>query len=350
MAANKLMVYGANGYSAQLIIEELISKNIRPILAGRNKSQLISLAKKFNCEYRAFDLEDAVLIEKYLEDIHTLLNCAGPFRQTAKELMEACLQTKTNYLDITGEIPVFHLAFSLDQKVKEKGITFLPGVGFDIIPTDCVAKKLSEKLKDASELKLGFLNIGGSISRGTWLTTLEFLGGKGFIRKNSKIVESKIGGQSIKFSKNDFSFCGISIPWGDVYTSFYSTGIPNVEVFLGLPRVVFIFRNVLLPVVKLFKINFIRRIAHNYISKNISGPSKTMRDSTQTYVWGRAKNENGEMIETAYRFMEGYNLTAKGAAEAAERVLNNSVPPGTFTPSLAFGSDFMDLFVLKKIF
>jgi short subunit dehydrogenase-like uncharacterized protein len=347
---NKLMVYGANGYSAQLIIEELISKNIKPVLAGRNASRIIPLADKFKCEYRIFDLDNDELIEKYLEDVHTLINCAGPFRKTAKDLMEACLQSKTNYLDITGEIPVFHLAFSLAAKAKERGVTFLPGVGFDIIPTDCVAKKLSEQMKDASELKLGFLNIGGGISRGTLLTTLEFLGGNGFIRKNSNVVESKIGAHTINFTKNNFSFYGISIPWGDVYTSYYSTGIPNVEIYLGLSRIVFILRNILLLAVKIFKTDFVKRIASNYVSKNLSGPPKNKRDSTETYVWGKVKNERGEMIETAYRFMEGYNLTAKGAAEAAERVLKNSVPPGTFTPSLAFGSDFMDLFVLKKIF
>jgi short subunit dehydrogenase-like uncharacterized protein len=78
--ANKLMVYGANGYSAQLIIEELISKNIKPVLAGRNASRIIPLADKFKCEYRIFDLDDDELIEKYLEDVLSLIHISEPTR------------------------------------------------------------------------------------------------------------------------------------------------------------------------------------------------------------------------------------------------------------------------------
>ena len=61
------------------------------------------------------------------------------------------------------------------------------------------------------------------------------------------------------------------------------------------------------------------------------------------------ENSKDEMIEEVYQFMEGYNLTAKGAAESVERVLKNTLKPGTYTPSLAFGSEFMDQFVIKKI-
>lgn len=349
MIKDRLMIYGANGYSAQLIIEELISRKIELLLAGRNESVLKQLAQKYNCDYIAFDIFDDVKVDESLQDVHTLLNCAGPFKYTAKDLMEACLRTKTNYLDITGEMPVMHLAFSLDKIAKESGIVILPSVGFDIIPTDCLAKRLSEQMPEATHLKLGLLNKRGKISRGTWLTTLEFLGGTGKIRRHGKLIDSKIGEFTINVTAKDFSLSGISIPWGDVYSSYYSTGIENVEVYLALPKVVVMFRPLLVFFLKILKVQFIKNIVVNYIKKNFTGPTKEERDSTETYVWGRVENSKGKMIEEVYQFMEGYNLTAKGAAECAERVLKNSLQPGTYTPSLAFGSDFMDLFVVKKI-
>lgn len=229
-AAERLMIYGANGYSAKLIIEELNSRGIKPILAGRNFNQIKTIAEHFKCEFKVFDLDDQDLIDKSLENIHTLLNCAGPFKFTAKELIESCIRTKTNYIDITGEIPVFHLAFTLDNKAREAGITILPGAGFDIVPTDCLATKLKNKLPAAVNLELGFLNKGGKISRGTLLTSLDFLSGKSYTRVKSRMTESSIGNFYTVVKQKDFHFYGISIPWGDVYTAFYSTGIPNCVV------------------------------------------------------------------------------------------------------------------------
>ncbi|MEW6701216.1 MAG: saccharopine dehydrogenase NADP-binding domain-containing protein, partial [Bacteroidota bacterium] len=344
-----LMVYGANGYSAQLIIDELIGRGIKPVLAGRNESLVKQLAEKYDYDYKVFDIEDDEKIIAALEGVHTVLNCAGPFKYTAKDLIDGCLSSKTNYIDITGEIPALHLAFRQNEAAKKSGIVILPGAGFDVIPTDCLAKHLSELMPDAVHLKLGFLNKRGKISRGTLLTTLESLAGVGIIRRNGVLLESDIGEFTIKVNTKNFLFRGVSIPWGDVYTSFYSTGIPNVEVYLGLPQLFVQFRALLRFVLKIFTIPTVKNFASNYIKKNFTGPTKMERDSTGTYVWGCVENAKGDMIEEVYQFMEGYNLTAIGASECAERVLKNSLHPGTYTPSLAFGSGFMDLFVIRKI-
>ncbi|MDQ7817728.1 MAG: saccharopine dehydrogenase NADP-binding domain-containing protein [Melioribacteraceae bacterium] len=346
---NSLMVYGANGYSAQLIIEELLSRGIKPILAGRNGTAIKKIAQKYSCVYKIFDLTDDKKSIESLTGIHTVVNCAGPFKYTAKEMIDYCLHAKTNYLDITGEMPALAYAFGCDKKAKENGIVILPSVGFDIIPTDCLAKRLSEQMPDAKYLKLGFSNKKGGISRGTSLTTLEFISGKGKIRKNGQLVDSPIGKYSIKVKTNGVSFYGISIPWGDVFTSYFSTGIPNVEVYMGLSKPLFIIRKLLTLLLKIYKLSFIKKISANYISREFTGPDKVQRDSTLTYVWGKVENEKGEMVEELYRVMEGYNLTAKGAAEAAIRVLKNEVKPGTYTPSLAFGSNFLELFVVKRL-
>jgi len=346
---NKLMVYGANGYSAQLIIEELIQRDIKPILAGRNSEAIKEVAAKFSCDYRVFDLNYDNESNNSLEDIHTLINCAGPFKYTAKDMIDYCLASKTNYLDITGEIPVFAYAYGCNNRAKENGIVILTGVGFDIIPTDCLAKRLSELMPDATHLKLAFMNRKGGISRGTTLTSLEFISGKGKIRRNGKVIDSPIGEFTVEIKHPSYSMYGISIPWGDVFTAYISTGIPNVEVYMGLPKLLFVFRKILFTLLTVYKIPFIKKISARYVSQNFIGPDKETRDNTETFIWGRVDNEKGDNIEQVYQVMEGYNLTAKGAAEAAIRVLNNELKPGFYTPSLAFGSKFLELFVKEKI-
>ena len=342
------MIYGANGYSAGLIIEELIGRGIKPQLAGRNEKVIKQVAEKYKCSFKVFDLNDQEKMNDSLGEVHTLLNCAGPFKYTAKQLMNACISTKTNYLDITGEIDVIETAWELNDQAKAAGITILPSVGFDVIPTDCLAKILSEKIDDPVKLELGIMSDGG-ISRGTMLTTLEMMGKPGKIRRNGKIIDSSIGEFENKVDNKNFKMSGISIPWGDISSAYYSTGIPNITVYLGFPKGLFVIRKIIPLSKKILSVNFIQKIILRLAGFGITGPSKKKREIASTYVWGRVENNNGESIEEAYKFMEGYNLTAIGAADALIKIVNGKVDTGTKTPSLAFGKNFFENYIVEKL-
>lgn len=346
---NKLIIYGAYGYSAKLILENLAKKEIKPILAGRDEYKLRKVANQFDCEYIVFDLGNKDEIKQNLENYHTLLNCAGPFKFTAGKFLEACLETNTNYLDITGEILVLETAWKFNDQAKNRGITILPAVGFDVIPTDCLASKLKEKMPDAVSLKLGFEGKDAKMSRGTNLTTLEMIDEESKIRRDGKIIPVPIGELTYEIKNDKMDFQGIAIPWGDVSSAFYSTGIPNIEVYFGLSKGVFASRRLLTIGKDLLRINSIKDFLKNQITKRISGPSDYERQKASMIVWGEVENETGKKLFEAYRFIDGYELTGRGAAEAAIKVMNDEVKKGTQTPSLAFGSSFMDQFVIEKI-
>lgn len=342
-----LMIYGANGYSAKLILTGLISKGVNPIIAGRNEVEIRELANHYSLQYRIFDLNDDQKIIGNLSSVHTLLNCAGPYKYTAKELMDACIECGVNYIDITGEIPILALAFGYNNKAIEKGITILPGAGFDIIPTDCLAKRMKELMPDAMDLKIAFHNNRGKISRGTLLTTLEFLSGKGRVRRDGKIIESEIGEFKILIRKPEVSFDAISIPWGDVFTAYISTGIPNITVYLGVTKPIIFFLSIIKSIFKLLTVKWIKRVAQKFVEKFITGPTEKDRKNAYVYIWCKVENEKGESLEKVFKFIEGYTLTAKGAAGCAMRILNGEVKAGTYTPSMAFGSKFMDQFIIE---
>lgn len=342
------MIYGANGYSAGLIIEELIGHGIKPLLAGRNIIAIEQIAEKYKCSYKVFELNDKEKMNDALGEVHTLLNCAGPFKYTARQLMNACISSKTNYLDITGEIDVIETAWELNNQAKAAGITILPSVGFDVIPTDCLAKILSEKIDNPVRLELGIMSDGG-ISRGTMLTTLEMMSKPGKIRRNGKIIDSPIGEFEIKVDNKNFKMRGLSIPWGDVSSAYYSTGIPNITLYLGFPKVLFGIRKIIPLSIKILSANFIQKNILRLVGFGITGPSKKKRDLSSTYVWGRVENNNGESVEGAYKFMEGYNLTAVGAADALIKIVNGKIDTGTKTPSLAFGKNFFENYIVEKL-
>ena len=103
------MIYGANGYTGELIAREAVSRDLRPVLAGRT-AKVEQLTANLGLEARVFDLGNAVATSRTVEGMGLVLNCAGPFSATAAAMMAACLAAHAHYLDITGEISVFEHA------------------------------------------------------------------------------------------------------------------------------------------------------------------------------------------------------------------------------------------------
>ena len=149
------MIYGANGYTGELIAREAKSRGRSPLLAGRSASKVTALAKELRLSPKVFALNSPAEIVEALRGIRLVLNCAGPFSKTAGPLMRACMSAKADYLDITGEIDVLEGAHCFDADAKSVGVVLCPGAGFDVVPTDCIALMLKNALPEANELALG---------------------------------------------------------------------------------------------------------------------------------------------------------------------------------------------------
>ena len=333
-----ILIYGASGYTGRLIAELAFSKGLKPILAGRSESNIKPLADKYGFGFRIFNLDDTNEIFKHLEGIKLVLNCAGPFSKTAKQMVEACLISKVHYLDITGEIEVFELLKTYDAKAKEAGIVILPGVGFDVVPTDCAAKYLHDQLPDATHLELAFTSLGGGISHGTVLTMVENLGGSGAVRKNGKIVPTRTGhlAKIIDFGTKK-RFC-MSIPWGDISTAYSTTGIPNIVTYTGVSKSTYRFMQWQWLFNPILQTQWIKKLANNYVRKNITGPTPEQNQQGKSLVWGRAENAAGKSVEVRIEGPEGYKLTSETALLIAQKVSSIENISGYQTPAGIFGS------------
>lgn len=335
------MIYGATGYTGELVVAEAKRRGMSPIVAGRNADRVEALATALDLPARTVGLDDADALSRALEDVDCVLHCAGPFVRTSARMVAACLATGTHYLDITGEIPVFENAQRAKRRAAAAGVVLLPGVGFDVVPTDCAAKRLAEALPDATHLELAFTASGGSASRGTLKTMIEGMPHSGAIRKDGKIVPVPLAwdAKEIEFS------CGkrwaMTIPWGDVSTAYHSTGIPNIKVYTGQSPAGIKRARRLRPFVRIGGLRPVKRFLQWRVERTVTGPDRATRESARTFVWGRVENAAGASVSTTVETPEGYAFTALASVECVRRVLDGAVEPGAWTPSLAFGSGFV---------
>ena len=148
-----ILIYGATGYTGRLIAKAASDKGARPILAGRNLDKVKRVAEPLGLSARTFDLGDPARIDAAVKDVSVVLCAAGPFSATSRPVADACLRNRVHYLDITGEIDVFEALAARDAEAQARGVVLLPGVGFDVVPSDCLAAHLKRRLPDANDLR-----------------------------------------------------------------------------------------------------------------------------------------------------------------------------------------------------
>jgi short subunit dehydrogenase-like uncharacterized protein len=334
------LLYGANGYTGQLIAELCAQQGMTPLLAGRSEAKIKPIADRLGFPYQAFDLTDTEALQGALRQVPVVLHCAGPYAHTFQPMVEACLQTQTHYLDITGEIAVFEAIARRDQEAKEAGVMLLPGCGFDVVPTDCMAAYLVSKMPDATHLELAFKTDSG-LSHGTAKTAIENINLGGMVRQEGKIVKvrSAHAVKEVVFATKPY--LSVAIPWGDVSTAWYTTGIPNITTYAAQPpRLIRIIR-ISRYFGWLLSWEPIQRFLKKRIEKQPAGPSAEKRQRLHCLVWGEVRNAKGEVIEARLKTAEAYALTAMGSLIITRKVLNGNAPTGFQTPAGAYGYELV---------
>ncbi|EJM72788.1 saccharopine dehydrogenase family protein [Pseudomonas sp. GM55] len=336
----KWMIYGANGYTGELIVRDAVKRGLKPVLAGRSRDKVEALARELGLEARVFGLEDEVRLLAQIKGHGLVLHCAGPFSATAAPMMEACLRANAHYLDITGEIAVFEHAQSLNERARAAGVVICPGVGFDVVPTDCVAAALKNALPDATHLALGF-DSRSSFSPGTAKTSIEGMAQGGKVRRNGKIVSVPLAYRVRRIDFGAGEKLAMTIPWGDVSTAWHTTGIANIEVFIpgsaGMIRGAR-FANFIRP---LLGLSFVQKLLKARIGKTVVGPDQEKRADQGTYVWGEARNARGDCKVARVHTANVYSLTVDAALAVLDYLLQMRPAGGAYTPARLLGADLV---------
>jgi len=337
----RFLIYGANGYTGELIAREAKARGLAPVLAGRNAEAVAGLARELGFEHKVFGLDDAAALDAALAGFTAVLHCAGPFSRTASPMAAACLRGRVHYLDVTGEVEVFEKLAARDAEAKAAGVMLLPGVGFDVVPSDCLAAHLKRRLPAATELVLAFVTRGG-MSRGTATTAAENIHRGGLVRRGGALTPVPTAWRTrvVDFG-GGYVRTAVSIPWGDIATAWRSTGIPDIEVYMAVPKSARVGMRVARYARPLLALGPVRGLVRRFARRGAAGPDADARTRGWSRLRGEATAPGGTHVASLLKGPEGYTFTVHGALLCLARVLRGDAPPGYQTPATAYGPDLV---------
>jgi len=341
---SNFLIYGSYGYTGQLIVDEALKNGLRPILAGRNEKLLRTQAQIYNLDCRAFALNETEKLDSALLEVDAVLHCAGPFVHTYGQMAEACLRTQRHYVDISGEIPGFEVLAAMDKLAKEADIMLLPGGGFDVVPSDCLAAHLKQRLPAATHLRLFVRGIGAGVSRGTAKSAVENMHRQGMIRRDKRLVQVP---PAWNVREQDFGrgyTKVVSVGWGDVSTAYHSTGIPNIETYFAFSESVINLMRFMRVMGPWLYNRPVKGILKSLVNVFVKGPEEEKRKRATAIFIGEATNQSGGRVVTKLTTPEGYTCTALTTVEIMKRILKGDFKTGFQTPSMAYGANFITEF------
>ncbi|MCU5775455.1 saccharopine dehydrogenase NADP-binding domain-containing protein [Erwiniaceae bacterium BAC15a-03b] len=316
---SRLMIYGASGYTGRMAAERAQAAGLDTILAGRDVQKLAALSAELGAEYRAFALDNHRDVAEALNDVAVVLNFAGPFAHTAEPLMLACIETGAHYLDITAEINVYRLAQYLGEEAAAANVMLLPGVGWDVVPTDCLAMQLARLVEQPQSLRIA-LQVSGSMSRGSAVSAGEIIGAGLLSRVDGELVATP-DAQPARFDFGNGAVDCYPLSFGDLVTAWRSTAIANIAMFVHVTGDAF---------------------PEGDLSLLPDGPSAAERDAHRAFAVAEVSGADGSIARAVIETVNGYSFTPLAAVEAARRVLAGEHRPGFETPARLFGDGFAE--------
>jgi short subunit dehydrogenase-like uncharacterized protein len=335
-----LLFYGATGYTGRLIVTEALRRGLRPILGGRRAEPLAALAAHTGLPYRVASLHVDEALDRALEGVCAVLHAAGPFADTALPMLNACLRTGVHYLDITGELLVIESLAARAAAARRRGIMVMPGVGFDVVPSDCLAAHVAARLPTATRLTLAIKGLALS-TRGSARTLIRYAGLDRTVRHAGQLIRVPAGSRERHFDFGDGPVRCLNVGWGDVATAYLTTGIPDIEVYFdAVPvREAMLFSSrVAGPLLQLPVWQAWLDAAAGWLPE---GPTLSEREGSEMHLLAEAADDAGRVVRARLHTPEAYACTALTAVAVARRVIAGDVEVGFQTPARVYGADFV---------
>lgn len=336
----RVLIYGATGYTGRLIAGRLLNSRSEPIVSGRTPDRVQALASELGVSARVSGIDQPQALDDALQDVDVLINAASPFASTAPALIESCLRTKTHYLDVTGELPVFQNAFGYDAAARKRGIMIMPGAGLAVVASDCLAKHVAELVPNAKYLRIALLR-PGLFSRGSIRSALGLANSRVCIRRNQRLMSLPAGRLQRAFDFGDGERESVAVSWPDVFTAWYSTGIRNIEAYLEADFASRALYQVGAGVADTMQLKPFKALIEALTRALPEGPSEVRRRAERCVIVAEAEDSWRQRRCVRLTTVDGYSFTAEAAAAIAERILAGDFTCGFQTPASVYGADLV---------
>lgn len=340
---SSMLIYGAYGYSGRQILDAAVKRGLNPIAAGRDPQQTEALAREFGVAARSFALDDQRAVDAGLKGVSLVMHCAGPFSATAKAMLDGCIRAGAHYLDLCGEYKVIEAVAARDAQLKSAGVMAMSAVGMDVVPTDCLAAHMKQRMPEATRLDI-YVRALEQLSRGTATTMVEGAGLPNVVRENGVLVEKRAGAdrRKVAFPGKQVSMVSmVSVPWGDIATAYRTTGIPNIATHMSLMPGAPIAIAIGGYFGWLTQTAFMQRLLKGLVKRFVTGPSVEHQAANRAEFIAEVRDGKGRTLSSYLTTQEGYAFTNAAAVEICARVLAGEARPGFQTPGGLFGADFV---------
>ena len=335
----RVLIYGATGYTGRLIAERLRNSRRHVVVSGRTLDRVQALSAALGVAGRTIAIDDAEALDSALDDVDVLINAASPFALTASALIESCLRTNTHYLDITGELPVFQNAFLQDEAARTRGIMIMPGAGFGVVASDCLAVHVAALVPNAKYLRIAVLR-PSSFSRGTFRSALEVANSPVSIRRNGRLTLLPVGRLQRAFDFGDGERESVAVSWADVFTAYHSTGIRNIEAYFEAGLAARALYQLGAGVAGAMQLPPVKALIDAAAGVWPEGPSDVRRQSDRCVIVAEAEDSWRQVRSARLETSDAYSFTAEAAAAIARRIIRGDFVSGFQTPAKVYGADF----------
>lgn len=335
--ARSWLLYGAYGFTGRLIADAAVRRGHRPVVAGRDSHRLGEMARRMGLTPVVADLADPRRLRVIVGAQPLVLNAAGPFSETSRPLIEACLETRTHYVDVSGELEHMRSVAALDGRAREAGIALLTGAGFGVTFGDCLARHVADRLPDATHLRLSVAAANARTTPTVRRTILEVIARGGFAVELGQWKAKPLAHTVWTVRDHGLERPFVAAPMGELAALYGWARAPDIVVGRPMPPAQARRLRTLSPLIRtVLGIGPIRSLLGRGGRLPASAPEP--EGGWRSMIWAEAWNERGDRVASSLETGEGYLATAAAAVANVEALAASTIQ-GAFTPASAFGAD-----------
>lgn len=324
----RVTVYGAYGHTGKFVVTELLKRGWLPVLSGRSKNKLDAIAMGYpHLEICPASIGDQGALDRALDGSIAVINCAGPFLDTAIPLIEAALRKGTHYLDMTAEQQcVLDVYERFSTEASEKGVVIIPAMAFygglaDLLATAAMADWNTADLVDIA------------IALDSWSPT-----------PGTRLTGKRNSGRRFTFFNNSLTFISDPLPTRK-WEFRFPFGLQDVRAF-PLSEIVTISKHLHVDEIN----TYINLAPINDIHNSETPPPQPADESgrsSQTFLMEVVVQSGDKVRRAAATGRDIYAITAPLIVEATIRIAEGSIKKaGVVSPGEVFNAtDFLNSLV-----